>query len=119
MLDTVMLLHYLVARTPRYGVTMAAKLTDQLLAEALKAGHIEDKQTKIAKNAVKYNLYNFTAVYLHITNAGCAVKPAAVRQRIYAVNKAMAAAGVKQKWKAKRDFVGRKKKELNTALFTM
>ena len=98
---------------------MSAKLTDKLLAEALKAGHIEDKQTKIAKGAVKENLYNFSLVYLHITKAGCNVKPAAVRQRIYAVNKAMAEAGIKQKWKAKRTFTGRKKKSLDTALFTM
>jgi hypothetical protein len=98
---------------------MSTKLTDQLLAEALKAGHIQDKQTKIAKGAFKDNLYSFPTVYSHIQKAGCNVKPAAVRQRIYAVNKAMAEAGIKQKWKAKRDFTGRKKKELDTSLFTV
>ena len=105
-------------RTKCEGI-MSKKLTDQLLAEALKAGLIEDKQTKIAKGAVKENLYNFSIVYLHIQKAGCTVKAAAVRQRIYAVNAAMEKAGVKQKWKAKRTFTGRKKKELDTSLFTV
>jgi hypothetical protein len=82
------------------------KLTDSLLAQALKAGHIEDKQTKIAKGAVKENLYSFPTVFLHLQKAGCTVKESAVRQRIYAVNKALAEAGVKQKWVAKRDFTG-------------
>ena len=105
-----------------------ARLTDGILAEALKHGHIEDKQLKfvgkdkksqLVKNGVKQNYYSFVKVCEYIHQHGFTLKPAAIRQRIYAVNNAMEEAGVKQKWVAKRAGEGRPKKVVDTSLFTI
>jgi len=121
-LDTSMSCCYSSSERTRYtrGVKMTNKLTDILLSNALLAAYVEDKQVKIEgiKKPVKINYYSMEKVRTCITEAGVTVTDGAIRQRIYAVNKALVRGGRNQQWRAKRKSgTGRAKKQYDLSLF--
>lgn len=99
---------------------MANKLTDVLLSNALLGAYVEDKQVDIEgiKKPVKVNYYSMEKVRASIIEAGVTVTDGAIRQRIYAVNKALLKNGRNQQWRAKRKSgTGRAKKQYDLSLF--
>lgn len=100
---------------------MPPKLTDELLLSSLNEAYLRtevDKQMSLVgnkKKSVKINWYSFPKLYAQIKSAGVFMTEQGVRQRIYAINKAIASAG--QVYKAEKlKGAPRKKKDYTAFL---
>ena len=100
---------------------MAPKLTDELLLSALNEAYLRtevDKQLTLTgskKKTTKINWYSFPVLFAQIKSAGVFMTEQGVRQRIYAINKAIRVEG--QVYKAEKvKGAPRKKKDYSAFL---